>query len=462
MFETSVYTSRRKKLRQLMQNGLVLIMGNQDSPMSYPSNAYRFRQDSSFLYFFGLNLPGLAGVIDLDEGKDMLFGDDVTLEDIIWMGHLPSLKENGAKVGVNTAFPYAELEKVLSEARTKGRPIHFLPPYRAERTIELERLLGIPHADIKNHVSEQLIKAVVKLRLVKDEFEIAEIENYLSTATYDMHMAVMHMAKPGIVERSIAGYIEGISLSYGGTVCYPVILTSHGETMHIHSHDNVLKNGDLLLTDAGAETPMGYATDITRTIPVGGKYSQKQKDIYNVVLAGQLGAIAAIKAGVRYMDVHFTASKIIAQGLKDLGLMKGDIDQAVQQGAHALFFSHGIGHSLGLDVHDMEDLGEDYVGYDEKTHRSNIFGTAYLRIGKELEAGNIVTVEPGVYFIPALIDRWEAEKKFTEFINYDKVDEYRDFGGIRTEDNVLATPDGHRILGKPIPKTVEEVEETMK
>ncbi len=458
MFDPAIYTQRRNGLKEQLESGLILFLGNEESPMNYPDNPFNFRQDSSFLYFFGLDFPSLAGVIDVDENRDIIFGNDVDIEDIIWMGFQPSMKERAAKVGVTETFPLDKMEETVKQAVQQGKTIHFLPPYRLETELKLSRLLGISIDEAKNKASEELIKAVVAQRSVKIKEEIDEIEKS-HAISYEMHTTAMRMAKPGVYEREIAGKIEGIALSSGSNISFPVILTINGQILHNHYHGNVLEEGRLLVNDSGAESLLHYATDITRTIPVGGKFSPKQREIYEIVLQAEEAAIQSIRPDIRYKEIHLIAAKTIAEGLKGLEIMKGDIDEAVNEGAHALFFPHGIGHMMGLDVHDMEDLGEDYVGYDENIKRSEQFGIAYLRLAKEIQPNNVVTVEPGIYFIPALIDKWKGEKKFTQFINYEKVEEYRDFGGVRIEDNVLVTEDGHRVIGKTIPKTPEDVEE---
>ncbi|MFC2097508.1 aminopeptidase P family protein [Bacteroidota bacterium] len=461
MFKDKVYKERRNKLRSILGSGLVLLPGNTEVAFNYPGNPYHFRQDSTFLYFFGLNHPDLAGVIDVDANEDYIYGNDVDMDDIIWMGPQPLLSERALKAGVSNTAPYEKLKETISEAIIYGKKIHFLPTYRGETTIELERLTGIPHTEIKENISVELIKAVVELRSVKDEYEIAEIEKMVNVA-YEMHTTAMKMAKPGVVEQKIVGVIEGISISNGGPASFPVILSINGQTLHNHYHGNTLVEGRMMVTDAGAESSLCYASDITRTVPVGGKFTQKQKEIYEIVLKANVEAIKAIRPGILNREIHLMSAKIIAQGLKNLGLMKGDVDEAVKQGAHALFFPHGLGHMMGLDVHDMENLGENYVGYNDEIKRSDQFGLAFLRLGRKLEPGFVLTVEPGIYFIPSLIDQWKNEGKLTEFINYDKVEEYKNFGGIRIEDDILVTEDGYRLLGKPIPKTVEEIENIMK
>lgn len=461
MFAASVYKNRRKSLMQKMSGGLVLIMGNNESPMSYPDNTYKFRQDSSFLYFFGLQIPGFAGVMDVDAGEEYLFGNDVDIDDIIWMGPQPSVKELGAGIGVGRTMPFAKLAEMLKEAIAKGRKIHFLPPYRFDRVILLEDILGIHHSLIKSYVSLELIHAVVSLRSVKEACEIEEITKACNIG-YEMHVTAMKNAKEGVKEQYIAGLIEGIAASYGSMVSFPVILSQNGETLHNHDHSKILKTGRMMLTDAGAEAVSNYCSDFTRTVPVGGKFNQRQKDVYNIVLACNNYAIQIAKPGVTYQYVHLGVCKILAQGLKDLGLMKGDVNAAVAAGAHALFMPHGLGHMMGLDVHDMEDLGQIYVGYDETTRPINQFGAASLRMGRKLEPGFVITDEPGCYFIPALIDQWKQQGLHKEFLVYDKIEAYKDFGGIRLEDDILITKDGSRFLGdKRTPITVEEVENTM-
>jgi Xaa-Pro aminopeptidase len=460
MFSSKVYTDRRKQLKAGLNSGLVLILGNPEASYNYPANTYHFRQDSNFLYFFGIDHPNLAGVMDIDEDKDYIFGNDVDMDDIIWMGQQPTMKDQAAKVGVENTAPLMSLPEMIKQAKTNGRKIHFVPPYRGETYIQLESLLNIPISEIKNKASEELIKGIVKLRSVKDNFEIAEIEKAVDIA-YEMHTTSMRMAMPGRVEREIAGTIEGISLAKGGPVSFPVILSINGQTLHNHYHGNTLTTGRMMVTDAGAETTMHYSSDITRTVPVGGKFNQRQKDIYEIVLEANMKTIQATKPGVSNRELHLMAAATIASGLKNLGLMKGNVDDAVSAGAHALFFPHGLGHMMGLDVHDMEGLGENYVGYNDEIKRSDQFGTAFLRMGRKHEPGFVFTIEPGIYFIPDLIKLWKSEGKFTDFINYDKVEGYTDFGGIRIEDDILVTDTGYRVLGKPIPKTVAEIEEVM-
>jgi len=461
MFAKEVYWQRRKMLRALVGDGIILFPGNEESAMNYRANTYHFRQDSSFLYFFGIDKPDFYGVCDVDNDRDTLYGNDFGIDDIIWMGEQPEVSELAASAGVESSAPASDLNTFLKECMESGRKIHLLPPYRGDHTVTLSKLFGVNNEGINKLVSRELIAAVVKLRSIKDQYEIAEMEKAVDVAGL-MHTTAMKMAFPGNYERELAGAVEGIALSHGGPVSFPVILSMDGQTLHNHYHGNELTEGRMVVCDAGAETSMSYASDITRTFPVGGKFSTRQKDIYNIVLKANTETIKASLPGRTYREVHLMAAKIIAGGLKELSLMKGDLDEAVAAGAHALFFPHGLGHMLGLDVHDMEGLGENYVGYSEILKRSDQFGLAYLRLGRELEPGFVVTNEPGCYFIPALIDQWKGEKKHAQFINYDQVENFRGFGGVRIEDDVLITESGNRVLGTPIPKTVDEVEQTMR
>jgi Xaa-Pro aminopeptidase len=398
-------------------------------------------------------------LIDFETGEEILFGNDLDIDDIIWMGPQPSVAEQAAEVGIQKTLPYSKLIETLQKAGTKGRDIHFLPPYRGEMMIELGHLLGYKPSEVKENASMELIKAVVKLKEIKDALEIAELEKAVDVA-WLMHTTAMKMVKAGVVEQKIAGAIEGIALSYGGAVSFPVILSQDGQILHNHNHNNILQEGRMCVVDAGAELLSLYASDITRTIPVGGKFNQRQKDVYEIVLKANMDSITATAPDKEYRDMHFIAATRITEGLKNLGLMKGKVEDAVAAGAHTLFFPHGLGHQLGMDVHDLEGLGENNVGYDEHTTRASQFGTAYLRMGKKLRPGHVITNEPGIYFIPALIDKFRSEGQFTDFINYDKVETYKDFGGIRIEDDILVTETGSRILGKAIPKSVAEVEAT--
>jgi len=458
MFSADVYIERRNRLRAGVGVGLILFLGNEESPMNYTDNQYPFRQDSSFLYFFGLDCPGLAAVIDVDQGTECMFGDDLTVEDIIWAGPQPALKEKCSKVGISETAGLDKLPDTLNKAVQQGRKIHFLPQYRPENVLKIQQLLAIHPSAIPTLVSEQLIRAVVAQRSIKSEQEIAQIEEALDIS-YEMQTLAMKMSKPGVYEIQVASAMEAVVLSRGSAISFPTIFSVHGETLHNHYHGNKMQAGDMAVNDSGAESPLHYASDITRTVPVGGKFSRKQKEIYAIVLDSQEKAIEAVKPGVEFRNIHLLACRELASGLKDLGLMKGDIEQAVLAGAHSLFFQCGLGHMMGLDVHDMEGLGEEYVGYTDTIKRNPEFGFKSLRLAKALEPGFVITVEPGIYFIPELIDRWKAAQKNSQYINYELLETYRDFGGIRIEDDVLVTQTGCRELGRKIPKTIDDVED---
>ena len=453
MFKAKTYKSRRSALARKLDEGTIFLLGNMESPMNYRDNVYPFRQDSNFLYLIGIDRPDLAAVIDVETGKTILFGDDLTIDSIIWMGLQTSMQELANASGIEEVKPFAELSGFLK----KQKKIHHLPPYRGDNIIHLSELLGLTIEEVKTNVSMPLIKGLVELASKKSAEELSEMEKAVNISVA-MHRAVIQRAEAGMKEAVLAGIAEGIVLGCDSHLSYPIILSKNGQTLHNHHHGNILAEGDLVLADMGAESKMHYAGDLTRTFPVSKQFSQKQKEVYQIVLDAQMQCIDMLKPGVAYRDVHLTASKIMAKGLMDLGIMKGDVDEAVAQGAHALFFPHGLGHMIGLDVHDMEDLGENLVGYDDEVTRSDQFGLAYLRLGRKLEEGFVLTVEPGLYFIPELIDLWQSEGKFKDFIDYEKVKAYRNFGGIRIEDNIVITKDGHRVLGNPLEKTIAEIE----
>jgi len=461
MFPQKTYSTRRKKLASKIKSGILIFPGNTNVPMNYASNTYKFRQDSNFLYFWGLDEPDLFAILDIDENKEIIFGNNRTVDEVVWMGPDLTIEEKAAMVGVSITLGTDKVYDYCRKAIASGRKVHFLPQYRAENIIKLSELLGIYPSQINNYISNELRRAVIDLRIVKTSQEISEIEKALAIS-YEMNTLTMRLIKPGMYEKEIYGAVEGLALALGNGISFPVIFSIHGETLHNESHENLMNAGDIAVLDSGVESPLHYASDITRTIPISGKFTQRQKDIYSIVLNAQLTAINIMKPGVSYRDVHIEAARVIAQGLKELGLMKGDVEEAVSNGAHALFFPHGLGHMLGLDVHDMEGMGEDFVGYDQNVERSKQFGLAYLRFAKLLKPGHVITVEPGIYFIPQLIDMWKSKKKLTQFINYKKVEKFKDFGGIRIEDDVLITKNSSKVLGKHIPKTIDEVEEECK
>ena len=457
MFTTEIYQLRRQKLVQQVKNGLILLLGNIDSPFNSADNCYRFRQDSSFLYFTGLDQPGLATLLDIDSNSEILFGRQQSLDDVIWSGSQPSLQNQAEQIGISAAASIDTLEKVCSSAIAAGRTIHYLPTCRTENQITLSKLLGKNIATVDKDISPELIKTVVALRSIKGEEEIAELDAAADLG-YQLHTTAMEMAREGIYEWEIAGELEAVAARAGRMLSFPPIVTTHGEILHNHQRNNQLQNGNLLLVDCGVESHLHYASDHTRTVPVGGKFSSRQRDIYQIVLSTMERARELIRPGITYLDVHLAACRTLMEGLQSLGLMQGDIDQAVAAGAHALFMPHGLGHMLGLDVHDMEDLGEDHVGYDDTIQRSTQFGTSGLRLGRELQEGFVLTVEPGIYFIPKLIEQWQETGRHAEFINYAKLTEYLDFSGIRLEDDLLVTKGGNRLLGRPIPLQIDEIE----
>jgi Xaa-Pro aminopeptidase len=457
MFGTNTYIERRNRLKKDLKSGILLFLGNDLSPINCLDNTYPFRQDSSFLYFWGIDQPGLTAIIDIDENREVLFGRDTTLLDTILTGPLPSLNDHGLRSGVKETASTDQLEQEIKKALHKFRTVHFLPQYRPENLIKVQTLLGIAPSAAIAHASESFIKAVVAQRSIKSREEVEQIESALGI-TAEMHRLAMEMSRPGLLEQEVVGASMGLVATRGTAPSFSTIFSVDGQILHNPNHLNVMQDGDIVIHDSGAQSPMYYASDITRTFPVGGKFTQKQKEIYTVLLNAQLKAIGAVSPGVEYRDVHILTCCQIAAGLISLGLMKGDAGEAVAAGAHALFMPHGLGHMLGLDAHDMEDLGEDYVGYTETICRSEQFGISHLRLARALETGFVLTVEPGIYFIPELINQWKSQGKFENFIDYKTVENYRDFGGIRIEDNVLVHDDGRRVLGKPIAKTIEEVE----
>lgn len=456
MFDAETYALRRTVLQNRLEDGIVLLLGNNESPMNYADNCYPFRQDSTFLYYIGLDQPELAAVIDVEDGTTTVFGDELTIDDIVWMGDLPTIAERAALSGVRLTRERSELQQVVETALAAKRPVRFLPPYRTDTADQLSRLVGAPIDALADQSSLELIQAVIAQRSVKSGEEIEEIEKAVNTSV-DMHIAAMRMARPGMKESEIAAEVERIAVAAGGRLAFPVIGTVHGETLHNHYHGNQLAEGDLFLLDAGAETERGYGGDLSSTFPVSPSFSNRQRTIYELQLAAYDAAISMLAPGVPNVDVHFAAARVIAEGMKDLGLMKGDIDAALAAGAHAMFFPCGTGHMMGLDIHDMENLGEVHVGWGGQP-KSTQFGLKSLRLGRELEPGFVVTVEPGIYFVPQLIDLWRSRNHCSDFLDFDQLDKWKDFGGVRNEEDFLITEDGARRLGKPKPKTISEVE----
>ncbi len=460
LFPKQTYIERRAVLRERIGSGLILLFGNNDSPVNYPSNGYKFRQDSSFLYYFGLQRDGLAGVIDADSGDEWLIGNDIDIEDIVWFGSVDSVADMAEQAGVGKSAPMSRLDSLIHDVRDSGREIHFLPPYRHDLMIQLMDLTGIHPRDQRAKASLKLIQAVVAQRLVKTPEEVAEIERACAIG-YEMHTTAMRLCRPGVTEQEIAGRISGIASSRGCIVSFPSILSMHGEIMHGYPSPQPLEAGRLMLCDCGAETNENYCSDNTRTTPINGRFDARQRDIYQIVVDAHDRAFEIARPGVKWWDVHFEAARVITEGLKALGLMKGNTDDALEAGAHAMFFPHGLGHAMGMDVHDMEGLGQIYVGFDDEVRpRLDQFGTNALRFGRRLREGYVMTDEPGIYFIPALIDEWRAKGHCADFLNFDAIEAYKDFGGIRLEDDLLITADGCRYLGeKMIPYHVDQLEE---
>ncbi len=463
MFDKQTYVNRRAKLKSLVKDGIIILFGNNESPCNYPSNGYYpFRQDSSFLYYFGQNRDGLVGVIDIDNNRETIFGNDIDIEDIVWYGSVDSVHDLAAQAGVENTAPMRALKSTCNEALKLKRKILLLPPYRHDIQIQIFDLLGIHPVQQKEAASMELIKAVVKMRSAKEPQEIEELERAAEIG-YMMHTTAMRLTRPGVTEKFVGGQVDGVANSYGAKVSFATIYSQHGEIMHGNPSMSVLEAGRLALCDAGAETINNYCSDNTRTMPVSGKFTQRQLEIYSIVEACHDYVLEVAKPGVKYFDVHLAVCRLMTDRLKELGLMKGDTEEAVAAGAHAMFLPHGLGHMMGLDVHDMENLDQINVGFDEET-RPNLeqFGTNCLRMGRRLEKGFVVTDEPGIYFIPALIDDWKAKGHCKEFINFDLLETYKDFGGIRIEDDILVTEDGCRFIGaKRIPYHPKDVETFM-
>lgn len=457
MFTKETYLSRRDRLKKAVGDGLILLLGNDNCGMNYADNEYYFRQDSTLLYYTGIDQPGLVFIIDVDADRETLFGTDITVEEMVWSGPVNTLKNASLQAGIACFEPSEAVSVKLSDALKKGRKVHFLPPYRSEHVLKLSEWLTLNPRQLSDAASLPLIRAVIDQRSVKSTEEIAEIEKAVDV-TADMQLAGMRLASPGKYEYSVAGQLMGIASSGGGYLSFPTIYTVTGQFLHIHSSKHLMHEGQMALCDCGAEVASHYAGDLTRTYPVGKHFTERQKTVYSIILEAHKTAIASIHPGKPYLEVHLAACEKLAQGLKELGLMKGDIKEAVREGAHALFFQCGIGHMLGLDVHDMENLGEKYVGYTDTLKKSTQFGLSALRLGRPLQNGFVVTVEPGLYFVPDLIDAWKAEGRLKDFINYDQVEAYKDFGGIRMEEDFVVTEDGSRRLGKPVALEIADVE----
>ena len=454
MFAKETYIQRRALLKKNIGSGVLLFLGNDEQGLHYEDNTFRYRQDSTFLYYFGLSFAGLSAIIDIDEDKEIIFGDELTIDHIVWMGTQPTLKEKSGRVGITEVMPSAEIMNYLHKAVRKGQTVHYLPPYRAEHKLKLMGWLGIPPA--RQEGSVPFIRAIVAQRSYKSAEEVEEIEKACNV-TADMHITAMKVLRPGMYEYEVVAEMNRVAESNNCELSFATIATVNGQTLHNHYHGNKVKPGDLFLIDAGAEVESGYAGDMSSTVPADKTFTPRQRAVYEIQNAMHLEAVKALCPGIPYMDVYDLSARVMVEGMKELGLMKGNAEDAVREGAHALFYPHGLGHMMGLDVHDMENLGELWVGYNGQP-KSTQFGRKSQRLAIPLEPGFVHTVEPGIYFIPELIDLWKGEKKFKDFINYDKVEEYRNFGGIRNEEDYLITETGARRLGKKIPLTPEEVE----
>lgn len=454
MFSKDIYIARRKRLKEQIKTGKLLFIGNDECGMNYEDNTYNFRQDSTFLYYFGINQPGLMGLIDVDEDKEYVFGDDATIDLIVWTGSLPKIAELAEKAGVKNTASLSEFRSKISKFDNKQ--VQYLPPYRAEHFLKLKDYLGYSKDEAAINFNKYFIEAVANQRNIKSIEEIEEIERAVNI-TVEMHQTAMRYARAGMTEAQVVAKVHEVAIAAGGSLSFPIIGTINGQFLHNHYHGNILKDGQLFLLDAGYEMPMGYAGDMSSTFPVSEKFTDRQKEVYKIALNAHNAAIETAKPGVNFKDVHFKASEIIFDGLKAMGLTKGNTQDALENGAHAMFFPCGTGHLMGLDVHDMENLGEQIVGYNN-VPKSKQFGLKSLRLGRPLEPGFVTTIEPGIYFIPELIDYWQANKINVDFINFKEVNKYRDFGGIRNEEDILITATGNRILGKPLAKSIDDVE----
>ena len=472
MFNSEVYVNRRRGLLEQMASrgahGVAVFLGNVDAATNYRGNDYKFRQDSNFLYYWGIDEPWFAAVLDLDTAQECLYGNDVDIDDIIWMGPQPTVASKGAAIGCAATAPLADFYKAVTAAVAAGRPVHFLPPARYYNQMKLSQLTGIDTEAVRKvgpvaagGASEELVKSVVAMRLIKEECEIEELDKAAEIG-YWMHTEARRGCKPGVLEQEIVGRMEGVTYSKGWGPSFTTILSQNGETLHNHSHHQIITPGRLLVVDAGAESNTHYASDFTRTYPCSGKFTTKQREIYDIVQQANDYAYSLTKPGTTYWDVHYATARFLLEGLKTLDLVRGDVDEMLPLGISGLFMPHGLGHNMGMDVHDMEDLGENYVGYAEDQKRHPLLGLGNLRMARRLEPGHVITDEPGLYFIPALIEQWKREGTDKGFVNYEKLEGYYDFGGIRLEDDILVTADGARRLGSQrLPILSSDIEDIM-
>ncbi|MBQ3767255.1 MAG: aminopeptidase P N-terminal domain-containing protein [Bacteroidales bacterium] len=463
MFAKEIYARRRRVLMQKMRDagadGIILFVGNAEAPAQYKDNCYKWRQDSTWLYYFGLDDPMYAAILDIDADTETVYADDVEIGDIIWMGPQPSVASKAALAGVADSAPYAQVDKAVAAARKAGRNVHYIAPSRYFNKLRLMEMMECDR--IESGVSEVLTKAIISMRLIKEIEEISAIDHACNLGV-KMHSVARDSIRLGIIEQEIVGKMEGVALAEGWGVSFPTILTQHGETLHNHLHDKVIEPGKLMVIDAGVESNEHYASDFTRTYPTSGKFTSRQRDVYQIVCDCNELAFSITRPGITYREVHLATARKMLEGLSALGLVHGDLDEMVAQGIAGLFQPHGLGHNMGLDVHDMEDLNENWVGYDPDQTRAKQLGLGSLRMARRLRPGHVITDEPGIYFIPALIEKWKEEGTGKDFVNFDKLASYYDFGGIRLEDDVLVTPDGARRLGASrLPIQPDDVEKAM-
>lgn len=457
MLNKEVYVNRRKKLKENFKDGLILIMGNDFSPLDCEDNTYPFIQDATFKYYFGIDHNGLIGLIDIDKNEEIIFGNDYTMSDIIWMGKQKFLKELAIEVGVEKFIEKEELKKYLENRKN----IRFTNQYRVDNIMYLSSILNISPYEFDKYTSFNLVKAIIKQRNIKDKIEIEEIEKAVNI-TKEMHLSAMKKVKAGMKEYELVAKVEKQPRKYNAYYSFQTILSKNGQILHNHNHLNTLKDGDMVLLDCGALSDEGYCGDMTTTFPVSGKFTERQKTIHNIVRDMFDRAKELSKAGITYKEVHLEACKVLVENMKKLRLMKGAVEDIVSSGAYALFMPHGLGHMMGMTVHDMENFGEINVGYDEGEKKPTQFGLSSLRLAKKLEIGNVFTIEPGIYFIPELFEKWKNEKLYEKFLNYDEIEKYMNFGGIRMERDILIQEDGtSRILGDKFPRTADEIEEYM-
>ncbi|MEG4348265.1 aminopeptidase P family protein [Microcoleus sp. LAD1_D3] len=453
---TNTLQQRRQKLARLINFPVILWSGCR-IPRNYPALTYPFRASSHFLYFAGLPLENAA--IRLESGKLELFLDDAPASSTLWHGEMPKRAEIAELIGADAAFPMAQLKARATNAATIAVQDSWTQLQQSQILVACGAGRHRPLAPPKSPtgIDLELTKAIVSLRLSHDAGSLAELRQ-AAAVTVEAHKAGMAATRNAQIEAGVRAAMESVIISENMTYAYPSIVTVHGEVLHSEHYHNSLQTGDLLLADLGAETSTGWAADVTRTWPVSGKFSPTQRAIYDVVLAAHDACIDKISPGVEYQDIHLLAARIMAEGLVDLGILRGNVEDLVEMDAHALFFVHGIGHLIGLDVHDMEDLG-DLAGYEEGRTRSSRFGLGFLRLNRVLRPGMLVSIEPGFYQVPALLNNPENRAKYEDFVKWDELGKFADVRGIRIEDDILVTEDGREVLTGKLPTKAPEIEE---